>query len=207
MNIEVGTVLRATKTGAIGTIIEVNDKFKTAIVEMEDGGSTNYSFSTLKDKRRWIPVGAKEVEEKTVVIDDEILYTAGDAKAFNTLPEEEKVKIKKSVSKVETGIGFDIKDYVVSVAKKLGADICESSGKFISFKVNNKMFAAIFSYSKKSLTLGVRGKSIEGKTNPDSTVNHMMDARFKFDSLSDNVKELIELILETAFNYQVNLKK
>ena len=65
MTIEVGTVLRATKTGAIGTIVEVNDKFKTAIIEMEDGSSTNYSISTLKDKRRWLPVDAKE-EEVTI---------------------------------------------------------------------------------------------------------------------------------------------
>ena len=42
MTIEVGTVLRATKTGTMGTIVEVNDKFKTAIIEMEDGSSTNY---------------------------------------------------------------------------------------------------------------------------------------------------------------------
>lgn len=217
MNIEVGTVLRSTKTGEMGTIVEVNDKFKTALIEMKDGRSINYSFPTLKDKRRWLPVDVKEeAEETTVVVNDEILYTAEDAKAFNEpsdegytqiglkIAEQAKQKTRKSV---ETGVGYNIKNYVVSVAEKLGADVCESNGRFISFKINDRMFAAIFSYSKKSLTLGVRGKSIEGKANPDSTANHMMDARFKFDNLTGDVEELIDLILETAFNYQVNLKK
>lgn len=214
---KVGDKFKNVSTGEIFTVTVINEKFKQIAVEGKDGKAKPYSSSTLKDKRRFIPVDddeqyvaevmqqkkdlgieCPEIDSYEVVEDDRV--SAEDL-------EKALMKRAKKTKAPETGVGTDIKDYTVAAAKKLGAEVCESNGRFISFKVNNKMFAAIFSYSKKSLTLGVRSKSIEGKTNPDSTVNHMMDARFKFDSLTDNVKELIRLILESAFEYQSNLKK
>lgn len=214
MTIKVGTVLRATKTGAIGTIVEVNDKFKTAIIEMEDGSSTSYSVSTLKDKRRWLPVDAKEeeVEEEYV---KEIMKQKKDLgiecpkiDSYETviIPAQETKKLlnpEKSTDKVETGIGFDIKDFILKVAEEIGVDICESKGRFISFKVNGKMCAGLFSYSKKSATIGTRSKALEGTDiEPTSVLNHMMNHRFKFESLTLEDKRRIRLILEAAADYQ-----
>lgn len=202
MTIEVGTVLRATKTGAIGTIVEVNDKFKTAIIEMEDGSLTNYSVSTLKDKRRWLPVDAKE-EEATI---EEENTPEMPEEVHNLVPApgaEKLADLKKSVNKVETGIGFDIKDFILKVAEEIGVDICESKGRFISFKVNGKMCAGLFSYSKKSATIGARSEALEGTDiKPTSVLNHMMDHRFKFESLTLEDERRIRLILETAADYQ-----
>lgn len=216
MTIEVGTVLRATKTGAIGTIVEVNDKFKTAIIEMEDGSSTNYSVSTLKDKRRWLPVDAKE-EEATIEDEyvEEIMKQKKDlgiecpkidSYEAVIIPEQETKKLsnpEKSTDKVEAGIGFDIKDFILKVAEEIGVDICESKGRFISFKVNDKMCAGLFSYSKKSATIGTRSKALEGTDiEPTSVLNHMMDYRFKFESLTLEDERRIRLILEAAADYQ-----
>ena len=207
MTIEVGTVLRATKTGAIGTIVEVNDKFKTAIIEMEDGSSTNYSVSTLRDKRRWLPVDAKEEEVKEATIEEEnALEVPEEVHNLVPIPGAEKlVDFKKSVNKVETGIGFDIKDFILKVAEEIDVDICESKGRFISFKVNGKMCAGLFSYSKKSATIGTRSKALEGTDiEPTSVLNHMMDHRFKFESLTLEDERRIRLILEAAADYQRN---
>ena len=205
MTIEVGTVLRATKTGTMGTIVEVNDKFKTAIIEMEDGGSTNYSVSTLKDKRRWLPVDVKEEEVKEAAIEEENAPEVPE-EAHNLVPmpgAEKLVDLKKSVSKVETGVGFDIKDFILKVAEEIGVDICESKGRFISFKVNGKMCAGLFSYSEKSATIGTRSKALEDTDiEPTSILNHMMDHRFKFESLTLEDKRRIRLILEAAADYQ-----
>lgn len=215
---KVGDKFKNVSTGEIFTVTVINEKFKQVAVEGKDGKAKPYSSSTLKDKRRFIPVDDDEQYVQEVMqqkkdlgiecpkIDSYEVVEDGRASVENLEKTSEKKRVKKTSGEL-TGIGKDIKDYTVAAAKKLGAEVCESNGRFISFKVNNKMFAAIFSYSKKSLTLGVRSKSIEGKTNPDSTVNHMMDARFKFDALTDNVKELIRLILESAFEYQSNLKK
>ena len=202
MTIEVGTVLRATKTGAIGTIVKVNDKFKTAIIEMEDGSSTNYSVSTLKDKRRWLPVDVKE-EEVTIEEENAPEVPEG-AHNLAPMPGTEKLAdLKKPVSKVETGIGFDIKDFILKAAEEIGVDICESKGRFISFKVNGKMCAGLFSYSKKSATIGTRSKALEGTDiDPTSVLNHMMDYRFKFESLTLEDERRIRLILEAAADYQ-----
>ena len=202
MTIEVGTVLRATKTGAIGTIVEVNDKFKTAIIEMEDGSSTNYSVSTLKDKRRWLPVDAKE--EEATIEEENAPEMPEEVHNLVPMPGAEKLAdLKKSVNKVETGIGFDIKDFILKVAEEIGVDICESKGRFISFKVNGKMCAGLFSYSKKSATIGTRSKALEGiDIEPTSVLNHMMDYRFKFESLTLEDERRIRLILEAVADYQ-----
>ena len=205
MTIEVGTVLRATKTGAMGTIVEVNDRFKTAIIEMEDGSSTNYSVSTLKDKRRWLPVDVEEEEVKEATIEEENAPEMSE-EVHNLVPmpgAEKLADLKKSVNKVETGIGFDIKDFILKVAEEIGVDICESKGRFISFKVNGKMCAGLFSYSKKSATIGTRSEALEGTDiEPTSVLNHMMDCRFKFESLTLEDERRIRLILEAAADYQ-----
>ena len=205
MTIEVGTVLRATKTGAMGTIVEVNDRFKTAIIEMEDGSSANYSVSTLKDKRRWLPVGVEEEEVKEATIEEENAPEMSE-EVHNLVPmpgAEKLADLKKPVNKAEIGIGFDIKDFILKVAEEIGVDICESKGRFISFKVNGKMCAGLFSYSKKSATIGTRSKALEGTDiEPTSVLNHMMDYRFKFESLTLEDERRIRLILEAAADYQ-----
>ena len=207
MTIEVGTVLRATKTGAMGTIVKVNDKFKTAIIEMEDGSSTNYSVSTLKDKRRWLPVDVEEEEVKEATIEEENAPEMSE-EVHNLVPipgAEKLADLKKSVNKAETGIGFDIKDFILKVAEEIGVDICESKGRFISFKVNGKMCAGLFSYSKKSATIGTRSKALEDTDiEPTSILNHMMGYRFKFESLTLEDERRIRLILEAAADYQRN---
>lgn len=214
MTIEVGTVLRATKTGAIGTIVEVNDKFKTAIIEMEDGSSASYSVSTLKDKRRWLPVDVKEEETEEEYVEEIMKQKKDlgiecpkiDSYEAVIIPAQETKKLlnpEKSTDKVETGIGFDIKDFILKVAEEIGVDICESKGRFISFKVNGKMCAGLFSYSKKSATIGTRSKALEGTDiEPTSVLNHVMDHRFKFESLTSEDKRRIRLILEAAADYQ-----
>lgn len=214
MTIEVGTVLRATKTGVIGTIVEVNDKFKTAIIEMEDGSSASYSVSTLKDKRRWLPVDVKEEETEEEYVEEIMKQKKDlgiecpkiDSYEAVIIPAQETKKLlnpEKSTDKVETGIGFDIKDFILKVAEEIGVDICESKGRFISFKVNGKMCAGLFSYSKKSATIGTRSKALEGTDiEPTSVLNHVMDHRFKFESLTSEDKRRIRLILEAAADYQ-----
>lgn len=195
---ELGNKFKSVSTGEIFTVDRVDEKFGQVVVVGENGKSKAYSAVTLKDKRRFVPVeeSTKQVEAVKQVEPVEVPTETETVK---------KVK-NKAVKTPVTGVGTDIKDYAVATAKKLGAEVCESNGRFISFKVNNKMFAAIFSYSKKSLTLGVREKAIEG-IQAHSIVNHMMNARFKFDKLSDYNMDLITNILASAFEYQSNNKK
>lgn len=56
MTLVKGIQFKNTTTEEIATITEVNDKYKTVIVKLENGKSMTYSFSTIKDKRHWIPV-------------------------------------------------------------------------------------------------------------------------------------------------------
>lgn len=202
MTIEVGTVLQTVSTGLVGTIVEVNDKSKTGVIEMSDGSTKAQSFTTFKDKRRWLPVDVKE--EEVTIEEENASEVPEETHNLVPMPGTEKLAdLKKSVSKVETGIGFDIKDFILKTAEEIGVDICESKGRFISFKVNGKMCAGLFSYSKKSATIGTRSKALEGTDiEPTSVLNHMMDHRFKFESLTLEDERRIRLILEAAADYQ-----
>ena len=78
MTLVKGIQFKNIKTEEIVTITEVNDKYKTVIVELENGKSMTYSFSTIKDKRRWIPVEDAAPVELT---DEEISYVKNDVEA------------------------------------------------------------------------------------------------------------------------------
>ena len=78
MTLVKGIQFKNTDTEEIATITEVNDKYKTVIVELENGKSMTYSFSTIKDKRRWIPVEDAAPVELT---DEEISYIENDVEA------------------------------------------------------------------------------------------------------------------------------
>jgi len=97
-NIENGQVM-ANNKGELFTIIQVDDKAKTAILKSEETGFTrNYSFPTLKDKRRFTfiqspeevapimdldnPISEQEAEEFGMVTGEEALEQAV------TVPEE-----------------------------------------------------------------------------------------------------------------------
>ena len=67
MTLVKGIQFKNTTTEEIATITEVNDKYKTVIVKLENGKSMTYSFSTIKDKRRWIPVESTKAEIEEIV--------------------------------------------------------------------------------------------------------------------------------------------
>lgn len=209
--IELGSVFYTTKDNKKGTIVQVNDKSKTAIIEMEDGSTKAQSFTTFKDKRRWIPgevshlvpmPGIEKLEElKAEYTHVEELSDEEYAQVGLEIAEQAKEKAKKV--KEESGIGFDIKDFIITTAGEMGLEICESNGRFVSFKVNGKMIAGLFSYSKKSATIGVRSKATENLGfEPTSTLTHSMDHRFKFESLTLEDKRRIKLLLEESTEYQ-----
>ena len=219
---EIGSKFKKVSSGVIFTVVEYNDRFKQVIVEGPDGDTIAYSSTTLKDKRRFVPViedDTEEFEAEYSKIEDDVEEFEADGQAIiDSIKEknqasdreaEEAINGKKKPSKktgtrVTTGVGFDIKDLIVEKARSMGADICvATSGKFISFKVNGKMFAAIFSFSKKAATLGVRGSSVEGYQ-PTKIMNHMMDYRFTFNTISDENKELIDNLLKLSMDYQLN---
>lgn len=192
----VGCKFKSLSTGEIFTIVEFHDKARQAIVENEEGKSRAYSLSTLTDKRKFEEIEVDEANETTP------------APAGDNPVEKVNVPIKSVKQDPTTTTGGCIKEYIKNKALEIGADVCvASSQKFISFKINGKMFAAIFTWSKKSATLGVRTAAIE-KLGIDpgayKEVNHMMNCRFTFDELSDSNKNIIDSLLVSSKDYQLN---
>lgn len=60
MEITINTLLKKANSDMTAKVIKVDNEHKTAIVEFEDGSNTIYSFSTLKDKRRFTLVENEE---------------------------------------------------------------------------------------------------------------------------------------------------
>ena len=85
MDIKVNLKLKRVKDEKMLTVIKVDEKRKTAIVEYEDKSNNIYSWSTLKDKRTFLPV--EEVPEEKHLV---------------TMPGAEKLAdLKKEYSKEE----------------------------------------------------------------------------------------------------------
>lgn len=220
MEIATGTTLK-TMDGKLATVIKTDDKCGTATIKFEDGSAKTYTFGTLKDRERFLPadedsddeyvkevmqqkkdlgIECPKIESYEVVVDHELIPMPG----IEKLEELKKEYPGKKQETLCEGTGVDVKDFIVETAVSLGAEVCEAStGKFISFKIDGKMFAAIFSFSKKSTTLGARSAAV-GHLTPTKTIAHMMDFRFTFDSLSDDNKDMITKILEASKDYQLN---
>lgn len=109
MTLVKGIQFKNTNTEEIVTITEVNDKYKTVIVELENGKSMTYSFSTIKDKRRWIPVEStkaeiEEIVEETVEETTEVeshLVPMPDIEKLEELKKEYEKPVKKRGALIE----------------------------------------------------------------------------------------------------------
>ena len=68
--ITVGMKLQSVKSGIIATVLDVNDKYRTAKIMLSNGTSRTNTLGTLKDKRSWRILGEEEeeaVEEEKLV--------------------------------------------------------------------------------------------------------------------------------------------
>ena len=109
MTLVKGIQFKNTTTEEIATITEVNDKYKTVIVKLENGKSMTYSFSTIKDKRRWIPVEStkaeiEEIVEETVEETTEVeshLVPMPDIEKLEELKKEYEKPVKKRGALIE----------------------------------------------------------------------------------------------------------
>jgi len=200
----IGTMFTKVKSGEDWTIVKIiPDGTKVTLAKMTDEDVTiTIAISSLKDKRQWIKHKAVELSEaETEYVKNDVETTT---EVLSEMGEVKKPRTKHEPKPV-VGIGKDIRDYIVEKTGSMNGVVLTDSGRFTSLKINNKMFAAIFSYSKKSLTLGVR--SIATKDSgyePTSKANHMMDYRFKISTLDDGVKKMIDILLEASETYQLN---
>jgi hypothetical protein len=90
---------------------------------------------------------------------------------------------------------------------KLGCEVFVPAKdiKMRAFKIGGHMTCRM-TYSGRSVSLHTRSKSletIENAPNPDKIVNHMMDNTFVFTEFTDRAKQDIDIILESAYNYQL----
>lgn len=225
----IGAMFTKVKSGEDWTIVKIiPDGTRVTLAKKGDEDVTvTIAVSSLKDKRQWIknenhkglvPMpGIEKLEdlkneyahtEAVELSEAETEYVKNDVETTMEVllatGKIKRVKVKREPKPV-VGIGKDIRDYIVEKTGSMNGVVLTDSGRFTSLKINNKMFAAIFSYSKKSLTLGVR--SIATKDSgyePTSKANHMMDYRFKISTLDDGVKKMIDILLGASETYQLN---
>ena len=96
-------------------IIEINEKFKTAMVKAKDGKTYVLTFATLKDKRSWVEATA---EVQTVEVEPAV----EDVPVVEEQPKEEPKKVEKKATKKATkkttstakfhDFDFDLKYYL-----------------------------------------------------------------------------------------------
>lgn len=202
----VGDKFKSVESNGIFTVVKLDDKFKQAIIEDSEGNTKVCSAATLNNEKFYTKVGEDNAESNVEKPAEE---PAEESIKEESIKEEPVKKPSKTNNNTGNSVGFLIKDFIIEKAHSIGADVCiANNGKFISFKTNGKMFAAIFSFSKKSATIGVRSASIEGKDlECDKKTKHMMDCRFLFNTLLPGDKEKIDILLRSSKEHQENKGK
>lgn len=193
-----GMIFANRKSGKVCTIVEVNDKYKTVLVEFEDKSSRSYTQVNFRKSFKIVETQKEEVvmEEKTTETVSEVPKT-----------EDNPVEPQKKEGRVKKPIGENIQkilDYMFSEVEQMGASVFvpKSEINFRSFKVDGKMFASV-QYSGKSVRLNCRSVAVEGKYTPDKKQNHMFDEVYIFTELD---KDKIDGLLQLSYAYQVNKK-
>lgn len=82
-------IFKMVSNGEMVKVIKFDDRSKQCIVELENGKTKAYSSTTLKDKRRFIPV---EDEEKLTELKQEVIDSEKD------LTDEEYAQIGKEIA-------------------------------------------------------------------------------------------------------------
>lgn len=89
-------------------IVEINEKFKTAMVKAKDGKTYVVTFATLKDKRSWVE---STEETQTVTVEPKV----EEVPVVEEQPKEEPKKVEKKATKKAT-------KKTTSTAKFMGFD-------------------------------------------------------------------------------------
>ncbi len=98
MDIKVNLRLERVKDHKSGTIIKVDGVRKTAIIEFDDETNDIYSWSTFKDKRKFIPVDETPEPE----VSSEIVEEVPEERHLVPMPGAERLAdLKKEYSKEE----------------------------------------------------------------------------------------------------------
>lgn len=204
MIIDTGLLVTKVKTGENWRVVRPDGDKKAVLIKIGGTEEISVAISSLKDKRQWIEASTEAVElseAETEYVKNDVETTMEVLSATGKI---KRVKVKRE-SKPVIGVGKDIRDYIVEKAGSMEGVVLADSGRFTSLKIGNKMFAAIFSYSKKSLTLGVRSAAVGNLGyEPTSKANHMMDYRFKMTTLDGSDKKIIDELLDASAKYQTN---
>jgi len=185
------------------TLISEEPKFKTVILQFEDGTTKSLTTATIK---RWY----REVKEEEIV-EEPVKEIPKKKEKVNKESKTEKIKDsvpKQGTSKkVSTKVSVDtqpIFDYVTARAEELGLELFNppSGVKVIAFKIGGKMTGRM-NYSKKAITLCFREKVTGNVATPTKTINHLFNAGYQFTSLTTTDKKLIDKLLKASTEAQV----
>jgi hypothetical protein len=126
-NLTVGTKLQSVKKNTVtATIISMNEKYMTAMIQLNDGTTHSYTTGTLKDKRNWRilddedDVVVTKKDEPESVADDTVTPTNDTeeiAPHTGDIDEMLLKKFTKKEQKVITSIYRDGTGYHVTVEK------------------------------------------------------------------------------------------
>jgi hypothetical protein len=197
------------RNGKVATLISRDDKFKTVMMEYEDGTTQPITEATLK--RWWKKVENEPevvVKEETMETEQEATMTEVDA-VENVVQEvveqvkEKPVRVKKTKEpKQENPHIQEILDYIYNISQEFGGIVWTPAKdiKMRTIKVGGHNCIKL-NYSGKSVIIGVRPCVVQGQ--PDKTINHMFGALYTITELTDETKELISNLTKVSLDYQI----
>jgi len=217
---------KSVRNGQVAELVSENEK--QVIVKLESGEEKALSPATLK--RWWKPMEDEEVQEQPQ--SEEVVEEATEAveepaeeteeapveqeeptteepaseepKQEETKPEK-KAKTEKAPKQKRETISGDhpLKAFIEQLAIERGTEVFKATvPSFRSLKVDGKMYMA-FTFNKNGITLWMRSKAVQDLTQ-FKKMNHMFDARVRFDEETKGNKEKITKLLDASLEFQKN---
>ena len=200
------------RNGEVAKLVQMDDKFKTVLLEKEDGKTVNVTFSTFK--RWWKRLDTVEAvePEKTPEQDQEDITEVMEQEVTEQPVKQDKpAKVKKARTpkKVDPDV-TDVKNFIQDeVVDNMGCELFKTpkAPNVVVFKVDGHMFGRI-NCSCKQVTLCLRSAAFTDVQQPDKQLNHIFDAGYIFTTLGEDgeIEDLICKLLQAAMNHQVAKK-
>lgn len=209
-------------------VVEYNEKTNTVILEFENGKSISLNTSTLKDKRKWIPVDdapTNVVEETPVVettkvvveetpiepvVEPSVEKTSKKTKVNkeNTSSKSKKTETKSEDVKGKREVSNDVQDmikYIMDKIVELGGTVgvpSDENFRFRALQFGGRQVIKLM-WTKKEAKLFCKS-SIIGDSVPTKVINYSLPSQFNFEVFNDDTKKTIDSLIKASVANRAN---
>lgn len=217
----VGKTFKRPDKDVIVKVVEYIEKTNTVYLEFDNGKTISINTSTLKDKRKWIPVEVDSTEVETPVVETVEEPTVEVVGTVDVPVEVEKpvnkavkkstpkaTKTEKTDDKGHNEISDNVQNmiqYIMDKVVELGGTIgipSDENFRFRALQYGGRQIIKLM-WTKKEAKMFCK-TSIIGDNVPTKTINYSLPSQFNFSVFDDTTKNTIDSLIEASVANRAN---